>query len=89
MATALPTVDRARSCLPTTYRHRRGWKLFSTSAKPIICRPYHAASIECSPVASNEVAAARPRVNAWGAFLVFVGELGSSRNKQNQQIKLE
>jgi hypothetical protein len=61
----------------------------STSAKPIICRPYHAASIESDEHASIEVAAARLRVNALRAFPVFVGELESSSNKQNQPVKLE
>ena len=64
MATALPIVHHAKPWLPITYGHRRRSKLFSTSAKPIICRPYHAARIECGPLASNEVAADCPRANA-------------------------
>jgi hypothetical protein len=89
IASSLPGVGFSRPLLPVTYRHLWQALLISTSAKPIICRPYHAASIECVMLASNGVATSRPRANAWRAFTVFVGELRSSSNKQNQPVKLE
>src|SRR5271168_2123174 len=89
IATALPTLNHAKPWLPVTYGPRRESRLFSTSAKPIICRPYHAAGIECGARASDGVATDPSRANAWRAFRVFVGELRSSSNKQNQPVKLE
>jgi len=89
MATALPTAHGAQPLLSITYGHRRRSKLFSTSGKHVICRPYHAARIECGLHASNEVAADRPWANACGAFSVFVGELEKSTRETNQLLKLE
>ncbi len=51
---------------------------------PLPCRKYG-----MQPLAQCEVAVAGLRANAWRAFPVFVGELGSSSDRQNQLVKLE
>jgi cytochrome c-type biogenesis protein len=81
MATVLPTAQDAKPWLSITYGQHREWGLFSTSAKPIICRPYPAASIECNQHASDGLAAGFSCANAWGDFPVFVGELEKSEQE--------